>query len=81
MTKKIPKIKGTQQVDVDTDVSEIEGIRLKELIRQVKRLSLQNGKLLAVYIAFDVKQDVTIVPFGSTPEIQKKAAYLIMRWF
>ena len=80
MTKKIPQIKGTQQIDVDTDVNEIEGIRLKELIRQVTRLSLQNNKVLAVYIAFDVKADVTIVPFGSTPEIQKKASFLATKF-
>ena len=80
MAKKIPQIKGTKQIDVDKDVSEIEGIRLKELIRQVTRLSLQNSKALAVYIAFDAKQDVTIIPFGSTPEIQKKAAYLATKF-
>lgn len=80
MTKEIKKTKGTTQVDVDKDVSEIEGIRLKELIRQVTRLSLQNNKVLAVYIAFDVDADVTIIPFGSTPEIQKKAAYLATKF-
>ena len=76
---KVPT-KGTKQIDVDKDVSEIEGIRLKELIRQVRRLTFQNGKVLGVYIAFDVKADVTIIPVGSTPEIQKKAAYLATKF-
>jgi len=80
MKNKKPPIKGTQQINVDKDVPEIESIRLKELMRQVRRLTFQNGKVLGVYVAFDVKSDVTIIPVGSTPEIQKKAAYLATKF-
>lgn len=68
--------KGTTQVDINKDVDKIERIRLTELIRQVARLSLQNSKVLGIYVSFDVKANVSIVHFGSIPEIKGKAHYL-----
>lgn len=74
MTKEIKK--GTTQVDINTDVTEIDKIRLTELIRQFTRMTLQNGKVLAVYVSFDAKAEPSIIHFGAIPEIQAKAHYI-----
>ena len=81
MAKEIKKAcptvrRGTTQVDINKDVDEIEKIRLTELIRQITRVSLQNSKVLAVYVSFDVKAKVSVIHFGSIPETKTKAHYL-----
>ncbi len=78
MTKEIKKIpkKGTTQIDINQDVTEIEKIRLTELIRQFTKMTLQNSKVLAVYVSFNVQGEASIVHFGSIPEVKAKAHYL-----
>ena len=64
------------QVDINKDVSELDKIKFKKLIESINRISLQNQKVLAIYVSFTAKGECSVINFGCAPKLQKKANFI-----
>ena len=64
------------QVNLDKDVSEEMKILFKKLISSINRVSLQNGKVLSIYISATAKGEISVINWGCAPKLQEKANFL-----
>ena len=64
------------QVDISKDVSEEDKMKFKKLIESINKTSLQNGKVLSIYISCDVNGAVSVINWGCMPKLQKKANFI-----
>ncbi len=64
------------QVNIEKDVSELDKIKFKKLIESINKISLQNGKVLSVYISFTAKGECTVINFGCAQKLQQKADFI-----
>ena len=64
------------QVDIEKDVSELDKIKFKKLMSAINKISLQNGKVLSIYVSFTAKGECSVIPFGCVPKLQEKANFI-----
>ncbi len=73
----------TEKLNVKTVLGEeptpIEILRAAETTRKVTKLALQDQKILAIHVTFDINGKFEIFYFGAAPEISKRSAYLAKR--
>ena len=64
------------QVDIEKDVTEEDKIKFKKLIEQINRVSLQNGKVLSVYVSATAKGEISVINWGCAPKLRERADYI-----
>ena len=75
-----PKTKKLEVKVVDgKKPTEIELIKAAQTASAVTKLALQDQKVIAIHITFDVNGVFEIFHFGAAPEISKRAVYLAER--
>ncbi len=81
--KKVEKVsretkpkKGLRQVDIRSEVSELERNQLRSMTSDITKIALKNKKIIAVFITMDVNGKFQLVHFGAGPEIGKRSKYL-----
>ena len=65
---------GTKQVSLK-DLSEIEQKQIIDMTSRMTKIAIQNRKVMAVMLTFDVKGKCQIIHFGAAPEIKKRAKF------
>ena len=65
----------TKQVNLK-DFSEVEQKQIIEMTSRMTKIAIQNKKIIAVMITFDVKGNVQVIQFGASPEISKRSKFL-----